>query len=1173
MPTYYIDDKVTYDFTNGESGIFSSGGVASACKVSSGAWVGIGVYGAAEGTVVSSGGSMSFLSGCFSGGTNTVRAGGILAISSGATVKSVTADNGAILELTMAGEWFKRPTKFTVTSGGTIIRNLDTTSTTADGIVVCGFTGWDMKTSGCTLDIFDWASAASVKVSSGCRLTVGSRAPYGPGAVGTVDVYNGGVADLYKANGVGVATVHSGGTMYLNDLENVTVMEDGGYMDLADERILSANEYYDPNVRIKPNSFSKLVLGGDGIRYIGATVHSGTTAVDITLKQSGGLLVYNGGKASNTVVSSGGGLTVYSGGTAGNITAKDSGGMIHVSSGGKVTGAIDLSGRATMLLHSGAFLDFDISALSPNNSFLFINCSNIATSDVYPSFVLTVSPTQAKGTYKLATKAYLFGNDNRTNEEKTLTICDNSGMKLGAVMSGKKARVGDQTYTLNLNSSGELTLTVAAYVEGEEIWTEANGDADSSQNNWLCNRKNKNPDAGSFTSTTVTSPKAVILDKALSKTIDGVVYRNFVGEKDGADYARITLEKAAKLSFTVAASGAAKFTLWQLLPGKDIDTYVQKAIKSGSLKKVSKQESPYMATVETPCLDPEGEYYISVETKDKKGAKTYYNVSVNANSVFYTRGDNSDDWDDREENGENGKVDKSLGKLNTGKITKLTDLYSDWIGFGDTVDYKRLRIQTREKLFLLLEADGVVKFTLYSLNEDNSLQKVLSTKVKKDRNAKNEYYALKDVVVGAGDYYFCVELAKPKKGGDVDYTVSVAGYSYTRGDNSDDTADKARDIGTLSIAPAQKQTGTIYSDWVGWEDEYDYMKFTLSSAARLRFHISSDEGTKFSFFAVGSEKAILKATAKKDLIVGYEATTKEALLEAGDYCICMQSTNATKYGYSDYTIELKSSVFFSDGDGRSNDILLNSGKQLDDVAKTFQPTVISGNTAILLDKQKTVSRKIDNRTYNNFVGFGDETDYGAIRLNHDGKLYFTVTANDTAKFTVYKLVAGSGKKSGTFTAKALLSGKLKKKKRETVYTFGNAKGLQLLAGENYYICVQSTNAKKSEYGTYYNISVEYEQMSVVKEGKMSDVLTGADSVNNWDVPSGSVELRQAGIELSDGRAGGLDPSLSGAGAVSGPHDDLNFSCPDTGMSAVCAECSPGALFDDRSGWENITRLA
>ena len=1098
MPYYSVEGETVtnYSVASGVSVILSSGGFAEKFTVSNGGWLAVGTRGGADDTTVLDGGSMIIQSGSYPCSKVTVQSGGVLGIGCNTQVQKVTAVNGAILHLTMAGEWFNRPSIYDVTSNGVSITSTAKTSTTDLGIVVRGFTGWDMKTPGCSLLITDWASAAFVKVSSGCALTLGSAAPYGPGCAGQVDVYSGGTAWFDKANGVGLATVHSGGTMYLSDVENATLVENGGYLKIYDERIFEANEYYDPNVKIKPNTFSKVVLSGTSGKYAQATAHSGTTAVSTTIGNSGWMEIFDGGKATDTVVSSGGVLHVFSGAVVRNVNLATSG-DVFVSSGGKVTGSVKLDGR--LFCEEGATLDFDISGLAPNNAVLVTNCSNIATYGIYPKFSLTVSASQAKGTYKLAANAYLFGNVNKEEKEKTLVICDTSGTRIGSVISGKKTLVNGQTYALHL-SGGDLSITVAAYVDGEEIWYEKWGSADSGWNDFLVDKsKDLNPNTAKFVSTSVSaSTTDILLDTKNTVSKDGK--KNYVGGGgDAADFAKITMKNAAKLCFTITATDAAKFTLWRLIPGRG-DTYTAKAVQTATLKK-NRQTGEYEATTKALMAYRNEEFYVSVEsTNAKKGAEAFYNVQVNkADSVFFTKDNNGDDWEDLEWMGPDGDVDTSLPQLKTGKISET--LYSDWVGFGDEVDYKRLRVAATMKLTFTVEATDAAKFALCSLTEkgnDYSLKSLLSAGLSKSKSSGGKYVVQKEIVLQAGDYYLRVESTNANKGGSADYSVSVAGYSFSKGDNSDDTPATAKNLGTLSGTALQKVNNTVYSDWVGYQDEFDYRKVTLTSAARVRFRVVSDEGTKFSVCQAGGKNGSLKTLQTTNVSkgkgnAGCEATTKELLLDAGEYYLCVQSTNAKKYGCSDYTVSLDDTVFFADGDDGKNGFLCDSKKKLNANAAGFQSTNVTGDTELLVDKKSSVSRKVDGVTYKNFVGFGDETDYAKFTLKHDGKLYFTVTATDAAKFTIYKLAAG---KNDTYTAKSLFSGKLAKGKQETVYLYASAKGLQLKSGETYYICVESANAKKSEFGAYYNVSVEFEQMDGIKEGKLAAALPGPDGAND-----------------------------------------------------------------------------
>ena len=1156
MPYYTVKDQVVneYNVSSGVSVLFSSEGIASKCTVSSGGWLAVGVRGAADKTTVSNGGCMSFGSGSYLCSGVTVKSGGTMAIGCGTQIKNAVADNGAVLHLTMAGEWFKRPSIYELTSNGVSITSKATTSTTDIGIIVRGFTGWDMKTSGCSLLITDWASAAFVKVSSGCALTLGSAAPYGPGCAGQVDVYNGGTAWLNKANGVGLATVHSGGTMYLDDVENATIMENGGYMKIYDERIFQADEYYDPNVKIKPNTFSKLVLSGTSGGYARATAHSGTTAASTTIGNSGWMEIFDGGKATDTVVSSGGVLYVFSGAVARNVNVATSGGIL-VSSGGKITGSVKLDGR--LLCEEGAILDFDISGLSPNNAVLVTNCSNIATYGVYPTFTLTVSGSQAKGTYKLAANAYLFGNVDKEEKEKTLSIYNASGTKVGAVLAGKKTRVGDQTYALNL-SGGNLTLTVAAYVDGEELWYEKYGFADDGRNDFLVDkRKELNPNASQFEKTTVSdSTTDILLDKKGSVSKNGK--KNYMGGDDAADFAKITMKYSAKLSLTVTATDAAKFTLWRLIPGKG-DSYTMKSVQTASLKK-NKQTGEYEATT-NPLMVYEGEeFYVSVESPNaKKGAEAFYNVQVNKDdSVFFTKGDNSDDWDDLADNGDDGKVANCKPDTSAGLVTR------DWVGFGDEIDYKRFTVNSAANLLLWVESSDQAEFALYRLNEPDkkgkySLKKLESAKLSKNpkytpTNGDPQYYKIfQPILVTAGTYYISMKSTNAAKGGSADYEVYYNGtVFFSHGDNSDDWDDLAEKGAAGKVGKNIDVNPNMYvvtDDWVGYGDPVDCKKITLSSAAKLSFYVDSFDNMKFSLCALNEPdkkgKYSLKTLQSVSIKVGKwgldnDARTKAVLLEAGEYYIRMESTNAAKGGNANYEVTLndRETVFYVYADGGENNVLCDKKtKKLDSHAGSFVSTPLTASTTwISLDKKNTV----DIGGWKNFVGYSDDTDYAKITLAKGATVSFALESMDAAKFTIWQLVPG---KDDTYTQKSLQTTALKKGKKDETYT-ATTKTISLAAG-TYYVSMESTNASKGG-NAYYNVLLN----SFVLDAKNAAGLTG------WDSEA-----------VSEGFAGGPVADLPDA-LNAGLNEPADLSSAGLASSADVL-----SLESDGSSWRSLAALA
>ena len=398
--------------------------------------------------------------------------------------------------------------------------------------------------------------------------------------------------------------------------------------------------------------------------------------------------------------------------------------------------------------------------------------------------------------------------------------------------------------------------------------------------------------------------------------------------------------------------------------------------------------------------------------------------------------------------------------------------------------------------------------------------------------------------------------------------------------------------GTFQV-DEKKADSTIYKNFVGYSDAIDFQKIKLKSSAKLSFTVTADDSLKFTVWRLFdsstyddltpkySLKALQTVTLKWDDTLGkYVANTASLMLEKGDenfteYFISVECPKAAKGNNAYYDVELNygtdkkgrdTTYFFSDGDDNFNDWLCTKkDRNADYHFKATNNIVQAGE--IQVDETK-LTKKIEGTEYHNFVGFGDEKDYGKITLKNNGKLYFTVTATDAAKFSVYKVNEKEGKKGITYSAQSLLSGTLKKK--DGVYIYSNAKGLQLLAGVSYYVCVQSTNAKKSEYGAYYNVTIGYEKMDTVKEGKMADALTG----NDWGVSTDADDLRLAGGELADDSTGGLD-GWTGARGGSTVQDDLNIgqSFAETDLPAIGAASPANILPDDKTGWQNLVSLA
>ena len=153
------------------------------------------------------------------------------------------------------------------------------------------------------------------------------------------------------------------------------------------------------------------------------------------------------------------------------------------------------------------------------------------------------------------------------------------------------------------------------------------------------------------------------------------------------------------------------------------------------------------------------------------------------------------------------------------------------------------------------------------------------------------------------------------------------------------------------------------------------------------------------------------------------------------------------------------------------------------IADSVATVLRAGTTGIQLDSEGSVLK--DGRC--NFVGFADDADYLKIRLDSAANLSFTIDATDAAKFVVYRLVETGKDKAGNpaYKLKSLQTKTLEKKK-----DFTGTTGPLLLEKGDYYISVQSTNAKKNA-SAYYSVSLNHDS------GKTVFYSDGDDGGNNW----------------------------------------------------------------------------
>ena len=518
----------------------------------------------------------------------------------------------------------------------------------------------------------------------------------------------------------------------------------------------------------------------------------------------------------------------------------------------------------------------------------------------------------------------IYSVDPKTQKSKTLRT-----------ITTKKA-AGQKKYTANaaglLLEAGNYFVTVkltgrsnnSGYTLGLDRWQSIFYDqADDGWNNFLYNSKTKtvNPDVFYDGGVTIDEFTDVV-------DLDGAT-PGFVGFGDAADYRKIELESAAKLSFTVSSTDAVKFTVYSLtesLDKKGNTVYTQKALQT-STAKLNKATGKYEVTTAGLLLDNANAntaYFLAVEsTNAAKGGYAEYSVGVNRNSRFYNLGDGStatsgNGWLYNAKtknpnpdvfNGPATWIDEDTGAVAVDQTAQ------GFVGFGDAADYRQFTLGSAAKLSFDVEATDAVKFTVYSLTESWDkkgnivyTQKALQTSTAKLDKATGSYKVttaalLIDNTDPNISYYLAVESTNAAKGGYAEYSVRVNGESrfYNKGFNDDDTWMGAEELfGSGFIADSDEET-SMTGGWVGFGDAVDFKSFTVERDMSVCFNVDASGPVKFTVYRLTNGKLTSLQSTTVKANVG--TTTKALALKAGEsYFVAVESTDAAKGGYADYTV-------------------------------------------------------------------------------------------------------------------------------------------------------------------------------------------------------------------------------------------------------------------------------
>ena len=173
----------------------------------------------------------------------------------------------------------------------------------------------------------------------------------------------------------------------------------------------------------------------------------------------------------------------------------------------------------------------------------------------------------------------------------------------------------------------------------------------------------------------------------------------------------------------------------------------------------------------------------------------------------------------------------------------------------------------------------------------------------------------------------------------------------------------------------------------------------------------------------------LKSLQSTTLKAGQTLNTKELLLNAGDYYISMQSTNASKGGNADYTATLnENSRFFPAGDNTNN----------------------TWKAAALQDARLT------GEEITGWVGFGDAADFIKFQLAESGQLQLTLDEDTTNALAAKQIKLTCLDSNGKAVTLSSLSG-------------DEVTSKKALAEGEYYLGVSCTNVNK--FDTSYSVTL------------------------------------------------------------------------------------------------------
>ena len=297
-------------------------------------------------------------------------------------------------------------------------------------------------------------------------------------AGGALCVYKGGFANITTVNSFGALIVSNYGNAYnvtVNTGAWVTVFAGGALQDVEENGGYVSVET-GASVRYRSNTFSGLVLGKENA----ASLHSGTTAVDIKVSEGGIIEVFRSGLASGVTLNSSGYMHVSWGGVANSTTVK--GGGLYLNGGS----------ASTTVVSSGGILSVENGGTANSNTIFygsvfvssggtanFTTVSSGGKQNVLENGSAFRTTVYGEGIQYISDGGY--ASMTQVNSDGDCEVCSGGVLDGGQIYSGGTMTVsGGEIRDMSVFSGGRLYILRGGIVNSATLFGDLNGSSGGS---------------------------------------------------------------------------------------------------------------------------------------------------------------------------------------------------------------------------------------------------------------------------------------------------------------------------------------------------------------------------------------------------------------------------------------------------------------------------------------------------------------------------------------------------------------------------------------------------------------------------------------------------------------------------------------------------------------------